>query len=111
IDETTLGTVPNATNAGNAATAGDANLLDGKDSTEFQGVGSEGWTTLDLNDNADPVGCRWVSFAGGFADPSFFRDRDGVVHLRGLAKAVDGTTFGFGSVPRFDWKTAPSVRL
>ena len=102
IDEDTLGAVPNATNAGNATTAGDANLLDGKDSTEFQGVGSEGWTNLPLNDFADPIGCHWVSFAGGFADPSYFRDRDGVVHLRGLAKAIDGSSFGCGATPTFD---------
>jgi hypothetical protein len=93
IDETTLGEVP---------AAGDADELDGKDSTEFQEVGSEDWTPLPLNDAADPVGCHWVSFAGGFADPAYFRDRDGVVHLRGLAKAVDGSSFGCGTVPGFD---------
>jgi hypothetical protein len=93
IDEATLGEVPSADNA---------DLLDGEDSSEFQAAGSEGWTTLQLNDNAAPVGCHWTSFGGGFADPSYFRDRDGVVHLRGLAKAVDGTTFGCGTVPGFD---------
>jgi hypothetical protein len=102
IDEATLGTVPNATNATNADDADDANLLDGKDSSQFQEVGSEGWTNLDLNDAAGDFACHWVSFAGGFADPSYFRDRDGVVHLRGLAKAVDGTGNACGTIPGFD---------
>jgi hypothetical protein len=96
IDESTLGTVPNASDAQ------DADLLDGKDSSEFQAAGSEGWTNLELNDNADPIGCHWTSFGGGFATPSYFRDRDGVVHLRGLAKAIDGTSFTCGTVPGFD---------
>jgi hypothetical protein len=99
IDESTLGTVPNASNA---SSADDADLLDGKDSSQFQEVGSEGWTDLPLNDAAGDVACHWVSFAGGFADPSYFRDRDGVVHLRGLAKAVDGTTNACGTIPGFD---------
>ena len=96
IDEASLGAVPNA------AAAGNAGLLDNKDSTEFQGVGSEGWTALGLNTAAAPDACHWTSFLGGFADPSFFRDRDGVVHLRGMTKATDGTTFTCGSILGFD---------
>ena len=102
IDEATLGTVPNATNAANAnnaTDAGNANLLDNKDSTAFQEVGSEGWTLLDLNDEFAPTFCHWTSFGGVFADPSYFRDREGVVHLRGLARAIDGTSVDCGGAP------------
>ena len=99
IDEGSLGSVPNATNA---TEAGDADLLDGKDSGEFQGVGSEGWTPLPLNTAAAPIGCSWTDFGGGFADASYFRDRDGIVHLRGLVRAIDGTNFACGTVPGFD---------
>jgi hypothetical protein len=96
IDEGSLGSVPNANEAG------DADLLDGKDSGEFQGVGSEGWTPLPLNTAAVPIGCNWTNFGGGFADASYFRDRDGIVHLRGLVRAIDGTTQACGTVPGFD---------
>jgi hypothetical protein len=98
IDESTLGTVPNASNA---TTAADAALLDGKNSTEFQGVGSEGWTDLPLNNLGSDI-CHWTSFGGGFADPQYFRDRDGVVHLRGLAKAIDGSAHPCGFTPGLD---------
>jgi hypothetical protein len=93
INEQTLGEVP---------TAGNADLFDGKDSDQFQEVGSDGWTPLPLNNFAAPIGCNWTSFGGGFATPSYFRDRDGVVHLRGLAKAIDGTSQACGTVPGFD---------
>jgi len=102
IDESTLGAVPNATNAASATNSGNADTLDGKNSTAFQELGSEGWTTLDLNDAAGTTACNWVGFGGGFATPSYFRDRDGVVHLRGLAKAVDGTSFACSAIPGFD---------
>ena len=93
IDEGSLGPVPEAL---------DAEALDGNDSTDFQEVGSEAWTPLPLNDAAEPVGCNWISFGGGFPTPSYFRDRDGVVHLRGVVKAVDGIPNACGTVPGFD---------
>src|SRR5690349_5612414 len=74
IDEFTLGLVPNASEANEAQNSG---LLDNKDSSEFQEVGSEGWTNLPLNDAGAPVACTWVPFNGGFATPSYFRDGDG----------------------------------
>jgi hypothetical protein len=95
IDESTLGSVPNAANSA------DAGLLDGQDSSAFQQVGSEGWTALPLN-NFGPDLCHWATFPGGFADPSYFRDRDGIVHLRGVAEAIDGTNFTCGAVPGLD---------
>lgn len=96
IDEDGLASVPNADAAENA------DLLDNKNSTAFQEVGSEGWTNLDLNDASGGASCNWFSFLGGFADPSYFRDRDGVVHLRGVAKAVDGTPNVCSAIPGLD---------
>ncbi len=93
IDEGSLAPVPEAL---------DAEELDGKDSTAFQELGSEAWTPLPLNDAAEPVGCNWISFGGGFPTPAYFRDRDGVVHLRGVVKAVDGIPNTCGTVPGFD---------
>ena len=92
IDEGSLGPVPEAL---------DAEELDGKDSTAFQELGSEAWTPLPLNDFGADI-CHWTSFGGGFPTPSYFRDRDGVVHLRGLVKATDGTIQACGAIPTFD---------
>lgn len=114
IDEDSVGEVPSATgadsanfatSAGSATTAGDADQLDGKDSTQFQQVGSDNWSNLPLNQAAAPGFCNWQPFLGGFADPQIFRDRDGMVHLRGVAKAVDGTSGApgaCGAVAGFD---------
>lgn len=88
IDEETLGAVPNALGAG---------LLDGKDSTEFQAAGTEGWTDLQLNDGGFPIGCYWENFPGGFGTPGYFRDRDGIVHLRGVVRAHDGSSINCGT--------------
>ena len=85
IAEDTLPTVPTADNA---------NELDGKDSTEFAAAGSEGWQALTLKSN--PANCHWQNFDPSFNPPAFFRDRAGVVHLRGMITAVDGTTSNCG---------------
>ena len=79
IDEDTLGQV------------GDADKLDGKDASEFASAGSEQWFALNLNGDT-PAECFWEAFpsADGFNPPSFFRDRAGVVHLRGMIRARDG---------------------
>ena len=66
IDEDGLGSVPNADAAENA------DLLDNKDSTAFQEVGSEGWTTLDLNDASGGASCNWFSFLAGSPIPRTF---------------------------------------
>lgn len=105
IDESLLGQVPQAAQAGNADTldgsnstdflganakAADANLLDGKDSNVFQEVGSEAWRALPLRYTGGAY-CHWTAYGGGFSSPSYFRDRDGIVHLRGMIKAVPGS--------------------
>jgi hypothetical protein len=84
---------PEATNAAHAASAdsaANADTLDSKDSSAFARAGSEGWYTAKLKD-AGPGGfeCSWQPYGGGFSSPGFFRDSAGIVHLRGLVKAVD----------------------
>jgi hypothetical protein len=88
VRESSLARVPQAANAG---------TLDGVDSTQFQRTGSEEWHLLPLHppiDSSGPTPCPWGNYNGGFAPAGYFRDRDGIVHLRGLVQASDGA---FGS--------------
>jgi hypothetical protein len=111
IDETSLGSVPfaaEANTANSALTAGDADTLDGMNSTDFLGAtekaanadklddkdsgdfalaGSENWSALGLANQSD---CDFVNFGGGHNPAGYFRDRAGVVHLRGMVRARDG---------------------
>jgi hypothetical protein len=64
----------------------------------FQAAGSENWIPLDLNDNGGPNLCYWTDFGDPFPDPAYFRDREGVVHLRGLVRANDGDIINCGDV-------------
>ncbi len=112
IREASLGEVPLAGAATTAASADDAALLDGLNSTDFLGAtakatdadkldgqdssafalrGTESWQALDLEVPA--TGCGWVDagVATGYAPVSYTRDRAGFVHLRGLVRSVDGT--------------------
>ena len=102
IDESTLGAVPNATNAADAA---DAELLDGKDSSEFQPMGPQGWNSLDMNegnnDDYPEEWCSWRATGAGFG-PEYSRDQDGTVHLRGLVQARDGSRHECGETPALD---------
>jgi hypothetical protein len=80
IEEGSLSQVPSAV---------DAEFLDGSTASDFALAGSEGWQPLVLR--SDPSACHWQNFGNGFNPPAFFRDRAGVVHLRGMITAVDGT--------------------
>jgi hypothetical protein len=93
IDESSLNEVPSAQ---------DAETLDDKDSGEFQAVGSDGWTTLP----PAPAGqfCGWSNYGGEFADAAYFRDQEGIVHLRGLVRAVDGSNVACGNGSSSDWR-------
>lgn len=90
--------------------AADANTLDGKDSSEFVGKGSENWNVPTLNDGSgwngmsvSPwVNCRWANFGGGMSPVGFFRDPAGVVHLRGVVRAVDGSAYSCGAFTGLD---------
>jgi hypothetical protein len=95
VNEGTLGQVASAANAG---------TLDNKDSGEFQAAGTDGWTPLALNDGTFGTGCHWRKlFGDDFATPSFFRDREGIVHLRGMVQAADGDSASCGDYPEFDY--------
>ena len=94
VNEGTLGQVPEAANA---------DTLDNKDSGEFQSAGADEWTPLALNDGTFGTGCNWKkAFPNDFATPSYFRDREGVVHLRGMVRAVEGGQASCGDYPEFD---------
>jgi len=80
INESSLAQVPSAA---------DADTLDGQAAGDFALAGSEEWQGLVLK--SDPGACHWQNFGNGFNPPAFFRDRAGVVHLRGMITAVDGT--------------------
>lgn len=88
------GQVKQADIAGNlkvakAANAANADTLDDIDSSAFALSGSEGWTPIGLR---HPGGnsCGYTPIDNGFNTAAYFRDRAGVVHLRGVIKAVDG---------------------
>jgi hypothetical protein len=94
IKEDSLGQVPRAAQAGSAdsaTNAGNADQLDNKDSTAFALAGSEGWQPAALYDGSGHLVCYWTNFGGGQSDAAYFRDPAGVVHLRGLVKAHDGS--------------------
>jgi hypothetical protein len=107
INEGSLGEVPSATQADSAASAGDANTLDTLDSSAFARTGSEAWQGATLNDGSfgiNPPGsyCHWLNFGSGHTTAAYFRDSAGVVHLKGLVKAADGSTGACGSTGRDD---------
>ena len=61
-------------------------------------MGSEPWQAATLNDGTAGAGiphqlCYWTPYSpgSGFSDPGYFRDPAGVVHLRGLVVANDGS--------------------
>jgi hypothetical protein len=80
VDEGSLGSVPSAQQAN------DAQTLDGSDSTDFTQPGSEAWTN---GSGWFSTGCSWLNYGNGFSPRGYFRDAAGVVHLRGLVRAVD----------------------
>jgi hypothetical protein len=93
LNKSKLGKVPLAASADNA---GNANTLDNKDSTAFGLAGAEPWQFVTLNDGFLRSACYWTNYGGGYNDAEYFRDRAGVVHLKGVVKAADGTTYNCG---------------
>jgi hypothetical protein len=66
-------------------------------------LGSEAWQPLQLNDGADDVGspgdfCFWTAVGSDKTAPAYFRDSAGVVHLKGLVRANDGSLVNCGPV-------------
>jgi hypothetical protein len=97
IDEKTLGKVGDADTLdekestdflGATEKAANADKLDDRDSGDFALAGSENWSALGLNSNQSS--CNYLNFGGGHNPAGYFRDRAGVVHLRGMVRARDG---------------------
>ena len=58
--------------------------------------GAEDWHDADFDSSA--AFCIWSNYGNGQNDAGYFRDRAGVVHLRGVVRVSDGgdtCTFGF----------------
>ena len=60
-------------------------------------IPTEDWIPLPLYAQNGEVQCHWTNYGGDFADAAYFRDREGVVHLRGLVRANDGTVLDCGA--------------
>ena len=90
------GSADTATHADTASSAGNADRLDGKDSSEFAFGGSEAWHDDVLNDGNGGQFCHWFEPAGNHTPPTYLRDGFGFVHLRGLVEPADGTDLACG---------------
>ncbi|HEX6229389.1 MAG TPA: hypothetical protein VFZ41_08020 [Solirubrobacterales bacterium] len=89
IDASTLGTVPTAQSADTAGTANTANLANSlAPSEDWHVVGAPGEPGF-LN--------SWVNTGGSALSAAFYKDRQGVVHLRGLVQ--EGTSNGIFLLP------------
>ena len=71
------------------------------DSADFAAMGSEGWQAAQLRNGSlsetfpgqfsPQQYCYWTNFGGEHSQAAYFRDPAGVVHLKGLVKANNGT--------------------
>jgi hypothetical protein len=68
-----------------------ANKLDGLDSSAFARIGTGPWHAATVNDGAGGTACSWTNAFAGYSEAGYLRDRAGVIHLRGIVKATDGT--------------------
>jgi hypothetical protein len=58
--------------------------------------GSSSWQPASLWSGFRHSQCWWANYGGDTAEVSYLRDGLGIVHLRGVAKAVDGDTIACG---------------
>ncbi len=88
IKEASLGEVPLA---GAAASADDADKLDGQDSSAFALNGSEAWHEVgapgEPSFSVNLGNCAWKNQTPTNNAASFTRDRSGFVHLKGVVRA------------------------
>jgi len=96
----------------------DADSLDGHDSADFAGAGSDGWTELRLNDGSRQgldlaeTTCYWRKYGGPYTTPAYFRDSAGIVHLKGIVVAHDGTLAAGGTAAcNGDYQTPFNIRI
>lgn len=97
-------TASNANHATSASTASNANQLGGSSASAYARVGSEAWHDATLNDGsrfgslATGAECYWQNLGGGQNTAGYLRDASGIVHLRGLVFAHDGSATGCDGV-------------
>ncbi len=82
--------------AAGKATNLNADKIDGKDSTQFAPATVESWH--EIGTTGEPafgsnsvLGCTWQNYGGEYDTAGFYKDPYGVVHLKGLIKAVDAS--------------------
>jgi hypothetical protein len=93
-----------ATHATSADTATDSAKLGGTNASAFARNGAEDWNDPALNDGSvggQPANtsCYWTNYENGQNPAGYFRDRAGVVHLRGFVFAKNGTTNNCSTLP------------
>jgi hypothetical protein len=94
---TSAGTAINANHATTAGTATNASELGSVSASAYARVGSEAWHDATLNDgsffgqDALRFDCYWQNYSASQNPAGYFRDASGIVHLRGLVLAHDGT--------------------
>lgn len=87
----------NADHATNADTATNATKLGGSPASAYTLNGSEGWHDATFNDGSffgnepSELACWWQNLGGAQNPAGYFRDPAGIVHLRGVVVAHDGT--------------------
>ena len=87
VDESTLGSVPQAQNA---TTAGNADTLDGLDGGAFARAASEPWRVVGTP--GQPAFMNNWQNAPGAGVTRFYRDPLGIVHLSGVVTQPSGST-------------------
>ena len=107
ISEATLAKVPSAAsadsattaaNATNATTASNANNLGGQPASAYATkAGDEAFRTV--GGSGVPFNTGWQNVGFGFQAVGYFKDQFGVVHLRGAAERVSGSSNHLFTLP------------
>jgi hypothetical protein len=98
-------TATNAQHATSADTATDSTKLGGTNASAFALNGAEDWNAPVLNDGSvggsqqPGTSCHWTNYGGEQNPAGYFRDRAGVVHLRGFVLAKNGTSNNCSALP------------
>ena len=84
---------------------GDADTLDGQDSSDLAPAAAEDWH--EIGAPGEPgfrvgSGCTWSNYGGAYNTAAFYKDPWGVVHLKGLVKAIDVPDNGDGQCDTAD---------
>jgi hypothetical protein len=90
IKASTLGAVPRAANAAHADSATVAASITPPEASHLVGASGE-----------PPFAPKWQNNGNGFAPVSFYKDREGVVHLEGLAEGSSAPALVFTLPPGY----------